>query len=210
MHTLILALDLCGTFVFALSGAALGVRKRVDLFGVLVLALAAATSGGIARDVMLGDAPPAAIDDWRYLAVSLLAGLIVFQWGAALQPVRSSVLILDAAGLSLFAVSGATKALEFGTGPGAAILFGVLTGIGGGMVRDLLVTETPTVMRSELYAIAALAGACVVVLGDALDISPTAASIAGAGVCFVLRIMAIHRNWRLPRPHPTGAPSAEE
>lgn len=195
---LLLALDLCGTFVFALSGGMMAVRHRLDLFGVLVLSFAAATSGGIIRDVLLGVTPPASIRDWRYIAVSLLAGAFTFYWPAILDRWRSSVLVLDAAGLSLFAVSGALTALAFQLNPWAAALLGVLTGVGGGVVRNVLVSEVPTVLRSELYAVAALAGASVVVIGSLLSVPSTATALVGAGLCFTLRIVAIRRGWRLP------------
>jgi uncharacterized membrane protein YeiH len=195
---LLLVLDLCGTFVFALSGAMTGVRHRLDFFGVLVLSFAAATSGGIIRDVLLGATPPPAIRDWRYIGVSLLAGTFVFYWHANLDRWRGSVLVLDAAGLSLFAVSGAVKALAFQLNPLAAAMLGVLTGVGGGIVRDLLVAEVPTILRAELYAVAALAGASVVVIASLLNVSSTATALVAAGVCFTLRLVAIRRGWRLP------------
>src|SRR5437899_3255112 len=159
----LLVLELVGTFVFALSGATAGVKHRLDLFGVLVLSFAAGNSGGIVRDVMIGAYPPAAISDWRYIAVSMLAGLITFYWYRIINRLSSPVLVFDAAGLALFAVSGAGKALAFHAGPIAATLLGMLTGIGGGVVRDILVMEIPTVLRTELYAVAALIGAAVVV-----------------------------------------------
>src|SRR4051794_8570817 len=169
MKTLVLAFDLAGTFVFALSGAMTAVRHRLDVFGILVLSLAAATFGGIARDVLIGAVPPAALSDWRYVAVPLVAGLIVFFRYPSSSRMRTPVLILDAAGLALFAVSGALKALAYGAPPLSAILLGVLTGVGGGLARDILVAEIPTVLRAELYAVAALAGATLVVVGRALQ-----------------------------------------
>jgi uncharacterized membrane protein YeiH len=191
-------LDLCGTFVFALSGGMTGVRHRLDIFGVLVVSFAAATFGGIIRDVLLGANPPAAIRDWRYIAVSLLAGAIAFYWCSVLERWRSSVLLLDAAGLALFAVSGALKALAFQLNPLAAAMLGMLTGVGGGVMRDLLVSEVPTILRSDLYAVAALAGAGVVVIGAVLKLPSTATTLAGAALCFTLRWVAVRRGWRLP------------
>ncbi|MFZ1093685.1 MAG: TRIC cation channel family protein, partial [Xanthobacteraceae bacterium] len=108
------------------------------------------------------------------------------------------VLVFDAAGLALFAVSGAQKALAFGLNPVMAALLGMLTGVGGGMMRDLLLAEIPTVLRADLYAIAGLAGAAVVVTGNLLHLPPTATTIIGALLCFGLRLMAIHRGWHLP------------
>lgn len=207
MRTLILILDLAGTFVFALSGATAGARRQLDVFGVLVLAFAAACSGGIARDVLIGATPPAAISDWRYLATSLLAGAIVFRWHSTIERMASPVRMFDAAGLALFAVAGTQKALAFELNVVMSALLGMLTGIGGGVVRDVLLAQIPTVLRSELYAVAALAGAIVVVIGDRFAWSPTITAVAGAGVCFVLRVMAIHRGWHLPRHPRTSDPT---
>lgn len=202
VNTLLVAFDLGGTFVFALSGATAGVKHRLDLFGVLVLSFAAGNSGGIGRDLMIGAVPPAAISDWRYIAVSLVAGLMTFYWYRVINRLSNPVLVFDAAGLALFAVSGAGKALAFHAGPVAATLLGTLTGIGGGMVRDILVMEIPAVLRSELYAVAALVGAAVVVVGRLLPLSPAGASIAGAVLCFGLRLIAMRRGWELPKARP--------
>src|SRR3954466_11384587 len=198
VNTLLVVFDLSGTFVFALSGATAAVKHRLDLFGVLVLSFAAGNSGGIARDVIIGAVPPAAISDWRYIAVSILAGLTTFYWYRLINRLKSPVLVFDAAGLALFAVSGASKALAFRAGPLAAMLLGMLTGIGGGIVRDVLVREIPTVLRSELYAVAALMGAAVVVVGGMLHLPPSGAAIAGALLCFGLRFAAMRRGWQLP------------
>jgi len=209
VNTLLVAFDLGGTFVFALSGATAGVKNRLDLFGVLVLSFAAGNSGGIARDVMIGAVPPAAIGDWRYVAVSIFAGLITFYWYRIINWLSSPVLVFDAAGLALFAVSGADKALAFHTGPVAAMLLGMLTGIGGGMVRDVLVREIPTVLRTELYAVAALVGAAVMVMGRMLHLPSSAAATAGAVLCFGLRFMAMRRGWQLPIARAPKQPDPE-
>lgn len=198
MPTVLVVLDLAGTFVFALSGAMAAVKHRFDLFGVLVLSFAAGSAGGITRDVLLGATPPPAISDWRYIAVSLAAGLVTFFWFPRVDRLRSSVLVLDAAGLSLFAVSGTSKALAAGLDPVAAVLLGVVTGVGGGMLRDVLTSEVPVVLRGEVYASAALAGAVVVVIARLLHIPAPAGAVAGALLCFALRYLAIRRGWRLP------------
>ena len=196
--SLLLVLDLVGTFVFAISGATAGVTRRLDLFGILVLSFVAGNAGGITRDVLIGSVPPAAISDWRYLAVSLLAGVITFYRYSPVDRLHTAVLVFDAAGLALFAVAGARKALAFGLNPVMAALLGMLTGVGGGVVRDVLVAEIPTVLRADIYAVAALAGAAVVVIGKLLDIPPIATAIIGVLLCFGLRLMAIHYGWRLP------------
>lgn len=198
ISTVLLVLDLCGTFVFALSGAMSGVKHRLDLFGVLVLSFAAGTAGGLIRDVFLGTEPPPAIRDWRYIGVTLLAGLVTFRWAPIISRMRSSVLVLDAAGLGLFAVSGTLKALAFQLNPVAAVVLGIMTGVGGGVARDVLVSEVPEIMKSELYAAAALAGAVVVVIGRLLQFPTPVVAVAGAALCFGLRYLAIRRGWRLP------------
>lgn len=202
LKTLMLVMDLTGTFVFALSGAMAGVGRRLDLFGVLVLSFVAGNSGGIMRDLLISATPPAAISDWRYLAVSLLAGLATFFWHPAIARLRRLALVFDGAGLALFCVSGARKALVFGLDPVMAALLGMLTGIGGGMARDVLLREVPIVLRSDIYAVAALCGAAVVVIGDAWQLPHTATALAGAGLCFFLRLLAIRRAWQLPTARP--------
>jgi len=196
--TIVLVLDLSGTFVFALSGAMAGIKHRLDIFGVLVLSFAAANVGGITRDVLIGAVPPPGIADWRYIAVPVLAGVATFRWGSIVDRLRNSVQIFDAGGLALFAVSGAQKALAFQLGPVTAVLLGMLTGIGGGMVRDLLAGEVPGVLRGDIYAVAALAGAAVVVVGRMMQLPSADVAIVGAIFCFWLRFMAIRRGWQLP------------
>jgi len=197
-QTLTLILDLAGTFVFAISGAAAGVRARFDIFGVLVISFVAGNAGGVSRDVLIGAVPPAALTDVRYLLVSLFAGVVTFVWTSDVDRLRNAVLLFDAAGLALFAVVGTKKALAFGLNPIAAALLGMLTGIGGGMMRDILLAQIPTVLRADLYAVAALAASAVVVIGQVNHL-PASVTAAVAGVfCFGLRLMAIYYGWRLP------------
>jgi uncharacterized membrane protein YeiH len=197
-HLLLPVLDLGGTFVFAISGAATAVKHRLDIFGVLVLAFAAGNAGGITRDLLIGAVPPAGIAIWTYLCVSVLAGLITFFWYPLIARLNNPVLWFDAVGLGFFAVAGTQKALDYGLDPVMAALLGMLTGIGGGMLRDVLVNEIPIVLHADLYALAALAGAAVVAGGHALHIQPIVTTMTGAVVCFVLRFMAIRYSWRLP------------
>lgn len=197
-RTLVLILDLCGTFAFALSGAMAGIRRRLDVFGVLVLSCAAATFGGIGRDVLIGATPPAALTDWRYLATSLAAGVIAFFWSGLIEKLKHPVRMLDALGLAFFAVAGTQKALDFGLSPVMAALLGMLTGVGGGIVRDVFLAEIPAVLRSDLYAVAALAGAAIVAAGSLFDVPPFITAILGGGICFGLRMMAVRRGWHLP------------
>jgi uncharacterized membrane protein YeiH len=194
METFLLVLDLAGTFVFALSGAIAGVRRRLDLFGVLVLSYAACNAGGIARDLLIGAGPPAAMSDWRYLAVSLLAGSVTFCRPSAIDQLRSAVLLFDAAGLALFAVAGTQKALAYGLHPVMAALLGVLTGIGGGMTRDVLLAEIPTVLRADLYAVAAPGGATASRVAIPHILPSTVPSVSASATFFL--------SWLNPPPHP--------
>jgi uncharacterized membrane protein YeiH len=192
------ALDLGGTFVFAISGAMAGVKRGLDVFGVLVLSFAAANTGGITRDILIGAVPPGAVNDWHYLGVSILAGFLTFGFPAMIQHRSNPILLFDAAGLALFAVAGAQKALAFHLNPIMATLLGMLTGIGGGMARDVLLAEIPVVLRADLYAVAALAGAGIVVVANVLQLPSGIAAFVGAVLCFGLRAMAIRYGWRLP------------
>lgn len=196
--TFVLLLDFLGTFAFAISGALVAVRHRLDLFGVLVLSFAAATAGGITRDVLLGATPPVALVDWRYLAVSILAGVVTFLRHRRVERLRNPVQLTDAVGLGLFAVVGASKALAAGVGPVGAVLLGVVTGVGGGIARDVLVAQVPAVLHRELYAVAALAGAILFVAARQAGIPQAPAAVAGAALCFAVRWLAIRRGWRLP------------
>src|SRR5918911_320131 len=154
-----------GTFVFGLSGGMAGVRAQLDLFGVIVRATVVGLAGGITRDLLIGT-PPATFRDWRYLAATAAAGLVCFFARPALERIQRSVLVFDAIGLGLFCVTGATKALDFGLGPVQAIILGAITGIGGGILRDVLLRDVPTVLRHDLYAIPALLGAAILVVAQ--------------------------------------------
>ena len=204
-HFFLLVLDLGGTFVFAISGAVAAVRHRLDIFGVMVLSFAAGNAGGIARDLLIGAVPPAAIADWTYVGVSLLAGFLTFFGYSIIARLTNPVLWFDAAGLAFFAVAGTQKALVHGLNPAMAALLGMLTGIGGGMLRDVLVNEIPTVLRADLYALAALVCSVVVATGQVLHIQPLVTTLLGGTLCFGLRFMAIQYGWHLPGPRRSPA-----
>ena len=198
------ALDLVGTFVFALSGAVAGVKHRFDVFGLMVLAFVTGNAGGITRDVLIGAVPPAALIRLEYLWISLLAALVVFLWSRRINVQGKLILVLDAAGLAVFAVTGTQKALAAGLNPVMAALLGMLTGIGGGMIRDVLVNQIPFVLQSDLYAVAALAAGAAVVTGYWLHFPPFVGMLIGLALCLGLRLMAIFRGWHLPMARPSS------
>ena len=197
--TLILWLNLVGTFVFGLSGGLAAVRARLDIFGVVVLAGVVGLAGGIVRDLLIG-APPATFRDWRYLAAVGAAGAVCIFAGAAIERVQRSVLLFDAMGLAVFCVAGASKGLAFHLGPVQAIILGAITGIGGGMLRDVLLSEVPVVLRRELYAIPALAGAAVVALAHVAGSDSGLFALIGAAVCLGLRLAGIRYELDVPSP----------
>ena len=195
--TLLLVLNLVGTFVFGLSGGMAGVRARVDVFGAIVLAVVVGIAGGTIRDVLIG-APPQTFRDWRYLAVAAGAGLLTSLAHPAIGRLQRPIDALDAAGLALFSVTGAATALAHRLGVIDCIILGAVTGIGGGMLRDVLVRQIPTVLQGGLYAIPALVGACIVVLAYHAGDHSLAFPIIGAAVCFALRMAGIRYGLGLP------------
>ncbi len=197
---LLIAFDLLGIFVFAISGALVAVRRDFDVFGVLVLAGATGLGGGFVRDVLIGASPPAALNSWIYLMAPVAAGLLTFWFHGPLGRVERVVSVFDAFGLSLFCVTGALKAVSFGLDPLAAALMGMVTGIGGGMIRDVLAGRPPVVFSTELYAIPALAGASVAVAGDAMGQPWLIVGPLGALVCGGWRLLAMWRDWHAPKP----------
>jgi uncharacterized membrane protein YeiH len=196
---LILWLNLVGTFVFGLSGGLAAVRARLDVFGVVVLSGVVGLAGGVVRDLLIGVAP-ATFRDWRYLAAVGAAAAVCFFAGPAVERVQRSVLFFDAIGLAVFCVTGASKALDHHLGAVQAIILGAITGIGGGMLRDVLLREVPAVLRQELYAIPALAGAAVVAIAHAAGSSSGAFTLIGAAVCFAMRLAGLHYGIDAPAP----------
>lgn len=194
-------LDLCGVLAFAVNGALTALRlTRLDVVGVVTLAMFTALGGGMVRDIVLGDLPPASFLDWRYLAVAAGGGIIAFVFGRHLERIAGSITVLDAAGLSLFAVVGAAKALDVGMGPVQAIILGTVTAVGGGTLRDVLIREVPTVLSSDLYAIPAMLGATVLVGCWALDVPAVLAAGLAAVACFALRMVGVRFNLNAPAP----------
>jgi uncharacterized membrane protein YeiH len=195
--TLILWLNLAGTFVFGLSGGLAAVRARLDMFGVVVLAAVVGMAGGIIRDLLIG-VPPATFRDWRYLAAVGAAGVVCFFASRPLQRVHRGVLFFDALGLGLFCVTGATKALDFRLGPAQAVILGAITAIGGGMLRDVLLREVPGVLRHELYAIPALLGAGILVIAQKAGADSAVYPAIAAAACIALRLVGIRYSLNVP------------
>lgn len=203
---LLLALDIIGTIVFALSGALLAVRKDLDIVGVVVLSVAAGLGGGMVRDVLLGATPPVALENELLLLLAMGAGIAGFFFHPRIGRLNQSIRLLDALGLGVFAVVGALKTLEAGLGPVPAVLLGVVSGVGGGVIRDLLGGEIPLVLRRDIYALAALAGAvaCVVIVEAGL--ATGIATVVGIASTLTLRVLAVWFGWQAPRPGNLPAP----
>lgn len=193
---LLLVLDLAGTFVFALSGAFKGVRRGLDWLGITVLAVLTGVGGGIVRDVLLGDTPPAVFQDERYFAVCLAGAVAVLAFGRTISRGWNRVMLADAVGLGLFAALGAAKGASFGLGPLGTILCGALTAVGGGVIRDVLVNDRPAVLYKGYYATAAILGAALLVVLDWIGL-PSAAQIGAAALTTTsLRLLELARNAR--------------
>jgi uncharacterized membrane protein YeiH len=198
---LLLVLDLVGTFVFALDGALLALRvARLDIVGTVTLGMVTAIGGGVIRDLLIGAVPPATFSDWRYLAVATAGGLIAFLLGHRLARLSAPITVLDAAGLSLFAVTGASKALDFGLGAGQAVILGAITAVGGGTMRDVLVRRVPAVLQSGLYAIPAIIGAALTVAATGAEVFSPVTALAAAAICFLVRMIGVRYGIDAPGP----------
>ncbi|RYC10897.1 trimeric intracellular cation channel family protein [Nocardioides zhouii] len=200
LATTLVVLDLVGIFVFAVTGALVAVRKNLDLFAALVLGGVTGLGGGFVRDVLIGATPPAALADWRYLMVPVAAGLLTFAFHPVIGRLERVVTLFDAFGLALFCVTGALKAVDYGLGPLPAALLGMVTGIGGGILRDVLAGRVPVIFEGALYATPALTGALVAVLLDRADLPLGVVAAAGFSTCLGFRLLALVRGWRAPLP----------
>ncbi len=197
--TLLFAVDLAGTLLFGIEGATAAIGSHLDLLGLLVLAFSTALAGGIIRDLLIGAVPPSSLRDWRYSAVAFTGAAIVFFLHRFVQGIPGAVIVvLDAAGLAVFAVAGTEKALLYKMHPFIAILLGTITGVGGGTVRDILLAQIPVVLRADVYATAAMAGSAGMILGRRLGLPPTLAAVLGGVLCFCLRMVSVWRHWNLP------------
>jgi uncharacterized membrane protein YeiH len=196
----LLVIDLAATLLFAIEGASEAAAAHLDLLGVMIVAFATALGGGVVRDLLIGATPPGAIRDWRYPATAFLGGSVVIAFAAWVQRLPAPLLVaVDAAALSLFAVTGVRKALQHGISPFMAVLMGAITGSGGGVVRDLLLSRVPAVLQTDVYAVAAIVGGVVLLVAQRLGAGAGGAALAGGVGCFALRILAVWRHWNLPR-----------
>lgn len=199
LHWLYNILDLAGTFAFAISGAAAAKQRGLDLFGICAIAFTVACGGGIIRDLCIGAIPPAGLANWHYLAAAIVAACMTIGLYPFVQRLNHPVLLFDALGLSLFAVTGAQKALAYGHNGEVAVLLGITTAVGGGVLRDVLLNRVPVILAKEIYASAALVGALIVVLGNYLKwVSGDWVSIVALITCFALRLLALRYHWNLP------------
>lgn len=199
LHTFYYFLDVTGTFVFAISGATAAKQRGLDLFGICAVAYTVACGGGIIRDLCIGAIPPAGLTTWYYLVAAMVAAMMSIGLYPIVERLNRPVLLFDAAGLSLFAVTGAQKALSYGHNAEVAVLLGIITAVGGGVMRDILLNRVPVILEKEIYASAALVGALIVVLGTYIKwLSNDWIAIIALIVCFTLRMLALRFHWNLP------------
>lgn len=208
-HRLFTILDLAGTFAFAISGAVAARDRALDWFGVMVIAFAVACGGGIVRDLCIGAVPPAGLTDWRYLAVAMVAAWLTIATSALVARLAHPVTLFDSLGLGLFAVTGAQKAMIYGHNAEVAILLGMVTAVGGGVVRDVLLNRVPTILRREIYASAALVAAGIEVAGQQLGWQSQGRTWVALLVCFALRYLSVRYKWHLPRPAARKGPPVD-
>jgi uncharacterized membrane protein YeiH len=198
-HRLFTFLDLAGTFAFAMSGAAAARDRGLDWFGVIVIAFTVACGGGVLRDLCIGAVPPAGLTDWRYLAVAMTAALLTLAADALVARLAHPVILFDSLGLGLFAVTGAQKAVLFGHNAEVAVLLGVVTAVGGGLMRDVLLNRVPVILEREIYASAALVGASIEVAGERFGWLSNGRTWVALMTCFGLRYLSLRYKWNLPR-----------
>jgi uncharacterized membrane protein YeiH len=199
---LLRGIDLAGTFVLSIQGASIGAEKGLDLLGVMVISLVTAMGGGIARDILIGEHPPEALRGWSIVSVALIGGLCTLFAFHTIEQIPEAVMItVDALGLSLLAVSGVEKAMEYKLTPIAAVMMGAIAGTGGFTVAEVLLAQIPTVLRTDFLASAAIAGAIVMVVARKLTLGANWAALLGGVTCFVLRLIAVWQHWHLPTAH---------
>ncbi|MBV6822838.1 trimeric intracellular cation channel family protein [Pseudomonas sp. PD9R] len=200
VEKIVLVADLAGTAVFAIEGAISAMRSGLDLLGVMVIAFIVALGGGVTRDLLIGATPPNAVADWRYPALAFLMGGLAFVFHQqVLGWSGSTLIVLDAAGLALFAVAGAQKALNFGISPFVAMLMGTITGVGGGVLRDIVLARVPVVLQADLYASSAFVGAAVLIICRRFGVPPVATALLAGAACVALRLLSVSYGWQLPK-----------
>ncbi|MBM2615035.1 TRIC cation channel family protein [Actinoplanes sp. LDG1-06] len=199
-----IALELTGIFAFAVSGALTAIRRQFDVVGIVLLAGITALGGGVARDVLIGATPPAAFSHLGYFVTPVVAAAVTFFAHPAFERLNTAVLVFDAAGLGLFCVLGTIKALEYGLSPLPAAALGVLTGVGGGVLRDVIARDIPALVRpdAELYAVPAVAGTLIVAAFWELNIRTPWAFAGVVVMIFAVRVVALARGWRAPTARP--------
>ena len=199
LHPIYYVIELLGTFAFAISGATAAKERRLDLFGIFAIAFTVACGGGIVRDICIGAIPPAGLTTWYYLATAALATAVAIGLYPTVEKLNRPVLMFDAAGLALFAVSGTQKVLSYGGNPQAAVILGIITAVGGGVLRDMLLGRVPVILEKEIYASAALAAAVIVAAGAQFPgLSSDWTALAALAVCFTLRLLSLRLGWNLP------------
>lgn len=196
---LLMVLDILGTFAFAISGAEKAVRYRLDWLGLIVLATVTGVGGGILRDVMLGATPPAALTNPIYFPICIVGAFFYLLMRKKIRKIRVFILVADALGLGFFTAVGAAKASAMAAGPYSVILFAAITAAGGGLIRDLLVSEIPQVLKSDFYATAALIGGILFYVLEFANLGSTLRILITTAFTFSLRLLAMRKKLELPK-----------
>lgn len=193
-------LQLSGILAFAISGALVGVRRRLDILGVIVVGASTGVGGGIVRDMLLGVHPPVSFTHWPNLAVAIVGSLVVFYVHPGITRIRHFEVVFDAFGLGLFSANTAAMAFVTGQTATTSVLVGTITAVGGGVIRDILVNTVPGVLTRELYAVSAILGSSVAVGLELAGFGVAVASLVGGAAAITLRLVSVARGWHLPRP----------
>lgn len=197
-YRLFVLVELLGVFAFATSGAAAAKERRLDWFGVVVVAYLTACGGGIARDLCLGAVPPAGISNWRYLACAAFAAVLTIGASRWVERLEHPVRWFDSVGLGFFAVVGAHEALRHGAGIMAGIMLGTVTAVGGGVMRDVLLNRVPVILEREIYALAALVAAVIQVAAEVNQLPIGITQCVAVVACLAIRFLALRHSWALP------------
>lgn len=192
-------LNICGTFSFAVSGAFAAMQKRLDMFGVLIIAFATAVGGGTLRDILIGDTPVSWLKNANYSLLILITAIASMVFWKKIKSLKITLFLFDSLGLGFFTIVGLQKGLAYDLHPGVCVALGTVTGCFGGIIRDILLNNIPLIFRKEIYATACIIGGVVYLLLDYFGVDAALVKLISVTVVFLIRIVAVKYNFTLPR-----------